>query len=188
MVEGLVLRPEKPVHGGTVLARDGGRIIFVHQALAGEVVRTEPLGRRGGAEFARAVEVLEKSPDRVVARCRHFGVCGGCQWQHASYPAQLRLKLAVTEEVWARAGLRLPPGTPILGMEDPWRYRVRGEFEAFYRRLEGADAAERELVLGFHRMRSHQVVPIEEGPIHHERIERGLLAFRSAARRLGVYG
>ncbi|MGH7910160.1 MAG: class I SAM-dependent RNA methyltransferase, partial [Candidatus Dormibacteraceae bacterium] len=91
------------------------------------------------------------------------------------------------QEVWARAGLRLPPGTPILGMEDPWRYRVRGEFEAFYRHLEGA-AAGRELVLGFHRMRSHRVVPIEECPIHHQRIERGLLAFRSAARRLAVRG
>lgn len=180
-----ILRPEKAVHGGTVLAREGGRVVFVHQALPGETVRTEPLGRRGGAAFARAVEVLSPSPDRVPARCPHFGVCGGCQWQHASYAAQLRLKLAVVQEVWERAGLRLPPTTPILGMEDPWRYRIRGEFEAFYQRR---DDGGREPVLGFHRMRSHRVVPIRECPIHHERIERGLLAFGAAARELGVSG
>ena len=185
----LELRAEKPVHGGTVLARqgegEGGRVVFVHDALPGELVRTESLGRRGGAAFARAVEVLEASNDRVPAPCPHFGVCGGCQWQHASYPAQLRIKREVVEEVWARAGLRLPPDTPILGMEDPWRYRLRGEFEAAYR--QGADG-ERALVLGFHRMRSHAVIPIQTCPIHHERIERGLLAFGDAARELGVRG
>ncbi len=185
VAEDLVLRAEKAVHGGAVLARDEGRVVFVHEALPGETVRTAPLGRRGGAAFARAVEVLSPSPDRVAPRCPHFGVCGGCQWQHASYAAQLRLKLAVVQEVWARAGLRLPPETPILGMEDPWRYRIRGEFEAFYRRREDGV---REPVLGFHRMRSHHVVPVRECPIHHERIERGLLAFGAAARDLGVSG
>lgn len=178
-----VLHAEKAVHGGTVLARDEGRVVFVHQALPGETVRAAPLGRRGGAAFARAVEVLSPSPDRVAPRCPHFGVCGGCQWQHASYEAQLRLKLDVVREVWERAGLRLPPTTPILGMEDPWRYRIRGEFEAFYRRR--ADG-EREPVLGFHRMRSHQTIPVDECPIHHRRIERGMLAFGAAARALGV--
>ncbi len=185
VAEDQVLRPEKAVHGGTVLAREGGRVVFVHQALPGEVVRAEPLGRRGGAAFARAVEVLSPSPDRVPARCPHFGVCGGCHWQHASYAAQLRLKQAVVQEVWERAGLRLPPTTPILGMEDPWRYRIRGEFEAYYQRREDG---RREPVLGFHRMRSHRVVPIQECPIHHQRIERGLLAFGTAARELEVSG
>ena len=185
VAEEVIVRAEKAVHGGTVLARDGGRVVFVHQALPGETVRTAPLGRRGGASFARAVEVLSPSPDRVSPRCPHFGVCGGCQWQHASYEAQLRLKLAVVQEVWERAGLRLPPRTPILGMEDPWRYRIRGEFEALYRRREDGS---REVVLGFHRMRSHQVVPLTECPIHHQRIERGLLAFGAAARELEVNG
>ena len=177
----LLLTPEKPAHGGAVLARDGdGRVVFVHYALPGETVRAQPAGRRGGATFARTTDVLRASPDRVPARCPHFGVCGGCQWQHAAYPRQLGLKREIVAETWARAGLRLPPDTPIHGMDDPWRYRVRGEFEAAYR--------DGRLELGFHRMRSHAVLPIETCPIHDERIERALLGFRRAARELGVTG
>ena len=178
--EGAELRPEKPAHGGTVIARDDGRVVFVHYALPGETVRAEPAGRRGGAAFARAVEVVEASPDRVRPRCPHFGVCGGCQWQHAAYERQLALKHQVVEELWERAGLRLPPDTPIHGMDEPWRYRVRGEFEATYR--------EGRLELGFHRMRSHAVLPIETCPIHDERIERAALAFGKAGREIGLVG
>ena len=176
----LTLTGEKPVHGGAVLTRDEGRVVFVHYALPGEVVRAEPWGKRGGAAFARAVEVVEPSPDRTEPACPHFGVCGGCQWQHATYPRQLALKLEVVREVWERAGLRLPPDTPILGMEDPWRYRVRGEFEAAY----GSGRLE----LGFHRLRSHAVLPVGTCPIHDERIERTMLAVREAGQELGIRG
>lgn len=176
----LLLTPEKPAHGGTVVARDEGRVVFVHYALPGETVRARPTGRRGGAAFASATEVLRASPDRVAPRCPHFGVCGGCQWQHATYERQIALKREVVAETWERAGLRLPPDTPVMGMDDPWRYRVRGEFEASYR--------DGRLELGFHRMRSHAVLPIEQCPIHDERIERALLAFREAGRELGVAG
>lgn len=176
----LTLTGEKPVHGGAVLTRDDGRVVFVHYALPGEVVRAAPWGKRGGAAFARTVEVVEPSPDRTAPACPHFGACGGCQWQHATYPRQLRLKLEVVREVWERAGLRLPPDTPIHGMEDPWRYRVRGEFEAAY--------ASGRLELGFHRLRSHAVLPVETCPIHDERIERTMLAVREAGQELGIRG
>jgi 23S rRNA (uracil1939-C5)-methyltransferase len=165
-----------------VLTRDKGRVVFVHYALPGEVVRVEPWGKRGGAAFARAVEVLEPSPDRTAPPCPHFGACGGCQWQHAVYARQLALKLEVVGEVWARAGLRLPPDTPVHGMEHPWRYRVRGEFEATYEPGSGR------LALGFHRPRSHAVLPVETCAIHDERIERAMLAVRRAGQELGVQG
>jgi 23S rRNA (uracil1939-C5)-methyltransferase len=176
----LVLKPTAPAHGGTVVARDDGRVVFVHYALPGETVQAEPSGRRGGAAFARATDIVEPSPDRIAPRCPHFGVCGGCQWQHATYERQIALKREIVAETWERAGLRLPPDTPVMGMDDPWRYRVRGEFEASYR--------DGRLELGFHRMRSHAVLPIETCPIHDERIERGVLAFRQAARELDVTG
>jgi 23S rRNA (uracil1939-C5)-methyltransferase len=123
--------------------------------------------------------VVEPSPDRVAAACPHFGECGGCQWQHARYERQLEFKRRVVEEAWQGAGLRLPPDTPVLGMEDPWRYRIRGEFEA-------AHAADGTVELGFHRMRRHAVLPVRACPIHDERIERGMLAFGRAATELGL--
>src|SRR5205807_9582966 len=92
------------------------------------------------------------------------------------YAHQLELKRQVVEEAWARAGLRLPPDTSVLGMDDPWRYRIRGEFEAV------ATAAGWRF--GFHRMRSHSVLPIDSCLIHDERIERALPAFATAANEL----
>ena len=177
----MTLRPEVPAHGGAVVAREeDGRVVFVHYALPGETVEVRPRGRRGGAAFASVERVLEASPDRVEPRCPYFGECGGCHWQHARYEAQLRFKRKAVEDVWARAGLRLPPDTPLLGMEDPWRYRIRGEFEGIYHL--------NTFEFGFHRLRSHSVLAVRECPIHHQRIEDGMNAFREAARELGVKG
>src|SRR6202171_1581084 len=80
------------------------------------------------------------------------------------------------EEAWARAGLRLPPDTPVLGMDDPWRYRIRGEFEAISRSGQWG--------FGFHRLRSHSVMPIDACLIHDLRIEPALPAFAQAATEL----
>jgi len=126
----LILRPTAPAHGGAAVARDDGKVWLVNYALPGEVVEAEPRGRQGGVAVAAATRVIEASPHRVPAPCPYFGECGGCQLQHAAYSHQLAIKRQVVEEAWSRAGLRLPPDTPVLGMDDPWRYRIRGEFEA----------------------------------------------------------
>jgi 23S rRNA (uracil1939-C5)-methyltransferase len=174
----LILRPTAPAHGGAAVARDDGKVWLVNYALPGEVVEAEPRGRQGGVAVAATTRVVEASPHRVPAPCPYFGECGGCQLQHAAYEHQLALKRQVVEEAWSRAGLRLPPDTPVLGMDDPWRYRIRGEFEA----IAGGEGWR----FGFHRQRSHSVLPIESCLIHDLRIERALPAFARAANELGL--
>jgi 23S rRNA (uracil1939-C5)-methyltransferase len=169
----VILRPTSPAHGGASIARDEGKVWLVNYALPGEVVEAEPRGKQGGVAVANATRVIEPSPDRIEPRCPYFGDCGGCQWQHAAYAHQLALKRQVVEEAWARAGLRLPPDTPVLGMDDPWRYRIRGEFEA----VPAGDGWK----FGFHRLRSHHVLPIATCDIHDLRIEQALPAFAQAA-------
>jgi len=176
----LILRPSSPAHGGAAVARDDGKVWLVNYALPGEVVEAEPRGRQGGVAVAAATRVIEASPHRVAAPCPYFGACGGCQLQHASYAHQLELKRQVVEEAWARAGLRLPPDTAVLGMDDPWRYRIRGEFEA----VAGAGGWR----FGFHRLRSHSVLPIDSCVIHDARIESALPAFAQAANELQLTG
>lgn len=177
----LVLRGESPAHGGAVIAHEGGRTVLLYYAMPGEVVEAELSGRRGGLAFARPSRVLEPSPDRVEPRCPHFGECGGCVYQHARYDRQLEFKRRAVEAAWQGAGLRLPPDAPVVGMDDPWRYRIRGEFEARY-------ATDGSVELGFHRMRRHAVLPVQTCPIHDERIERAMLAFGQAATDAGVRG
>jgi len=186
----LILKPESPAHGGACIAREEGKVRLVNYALPGETVEAEPRGRQGGVAVAMALQVIEKSPHRVPAKCPHFGPgasqpafltrCGGCQWQHADYAYQLELKRQIVGDAWSRAGLKLPPETPVLGMADPWRYRIRGEFEAI--------ETSADLRFGFHPMRSHVVQPIITCPIHDERIERALPAFAQAAAEVGVAG
>lgn len=180
----LILRPASPAHGGAAVARENeqadGKVWLVNYALPGEVVEAEPRGKQGGVAVAAATRVLEASPHRVAAPCPYFGSCGGCQLQHAAYAHQLEWKRQVVDEAWARAGLRLPPDTAVLGMDDPWRYRIRGEFEA----VRGPDGWR----FGFHRLRSHSVLPIDSCIIHDERIEMALPAFARAANELGLDG
>jgi len=176
----LILRPSSPAHGGASVAREDGKVWLVSYALPGEVVEAEPRGHQGGVAVAAATRVLEPSPHRVEAPCPYFGTCGGCQLQHASHEHQLELKRQVVEEAWARAGLRLPPDVAVLGMDDPWRYRIRGEFEA----VAGADGWR----FGFHKMRSHSLLAIDSCVIHDARIERALPAFAQAANELQLTG
>jgi tRNA/tmRNA/rRNA uracil-C5-methylase (TrmA/RlmC/RlmD family) len=146
-----------PAHGGHCVARGpDGHVVFVRHALPGELVLAHVTERSGSFWRADAVDVLEPSPDRVVAPCPHAGPgrCGGCDWQHASGPAQRELKAAVVREQLARvAKLDVPvtveelPGG-LLG----WRTRVQWAI--------GPDGR-----LGLRRHRSHDVEPIDFCPL-----------------------
>jgi len=148
----LELRVGAPAHGGHCVARDvDGRVVFVRHALPGELVRARVTEASGSFARADAVEVLTPSPDRVTPPCPHAGPgrCGGCDWQHASGPAQRALKAAVVREQFTRlAQLDVPvvveelPGG-LLG----WRTRVQYAV--------GADGT-----VGLRRHRSHEIEPL----------------------------
>jgi len=118
---GQLLRVEKAVYGGDGLARTGsGEVAFVPFALPGEVVRTGGLdGEAGGTE------IVEASPDRDVPACVHFGTCGGCRYQMASYDAQLAIKTAILRETLDRAGIVDLPEARVWGSPEPYGYRNR---------------------------------------------------------------
>ncbi|GAA3458875.1 class I SAM-dependent RNA methyltransferase [Saccharothrix longispora] len=140
-------------HGGHCVARHEGRVVFVRHALPGERVVVRITEDTGGS-FCRgdAVEVLEPSPDRVEAPCPFAGpgLCGGCDWQHASWQYQRELKAAVVSEQLRRLA-RLDwevivedlPGGP-----EDWRTRMRMAVGP------GGRA-------GFRAHRSHDVVPVD---------------------------
>ncbi len=148
---------EKAVYGGDALGRDAdGRAVFVPYALPGERVEVALTGERGGPARAQLVQVEEVSPDRVAARCRHFGRCGGCQYQHARYESQLAMKADILSETLERAGLRDRPRMTVHAGE-PWGYRNRIRL-----RVEVRGGL---IQLGYNIRDTRDFLPIEECPI-----------------------
>ncbi|MBP6016643.1 MAG: class I SAM-dependent RNA methyltransferase [Candidatus Promineofilum sp.] len=152
-------------HGGLALGRDkGGRAVFVPYAIPGETVRVRvPDDRRG---FARAelLEVLQPSADRVTPRCRHFGICGNCHFQHMTYAAQLRAKeAAVRDQLTRVGGLNNPPLRPILPAPEAYGYRAE---TALFPADEGG--------LGYWSPVEQRIFRVEECPILAPALEAAL--------------
>ncbi|MGD0858071.1 MAG: TRAM domain-containing protein [Terracidiphilus sp.] len=144
---------EKPIYGGAFLARLEGKAVFVPLTLPGEKARVRIVEDKRGYATAEAEEIVAASSNRIVPACPHFGACGGCHYQHASYEAQLAFKQAILRETLERGGVTAPVEIGMLAGK-PWRYRnrIRLAFDAFGN-------------LGYRGRRSHAVVPISECPI-----------------------
>jgi 23S rRNA (uracil1939-C5)-methyltransferase len=95
---------ESLTHEGRGLARVEGKAVFVDGALAGERVRFRYTRLQRHFDEGRVVEVLEASPQRVIPRCPHFGVCGGCSLQHQGPEAQIAMKQEILADVLRRIG------------------------------------------------------------------------------------
>jgi 23S rRNA (uracil1939-C5)-methyltransferase len=144
---------EKPIYGGAFLARMEGKATFVPLTLPGERARVRIVEEKKSYATAEPEEIVSGAPERVVPDCRHFGACGGCQYQHASYEAQLAFKQAILRETLERGGVRAPEKIEVLA-GNPWQYRNRVRL--------ALDAAGR---VGYRARRSHELVPIAECPI-----------------------
>ncbi|MFN2227133.1 MAG: class I SAM-dependent RNA methyltransferase, partial [Anaerolineae bacterium] len=140
-------------HGGSALGRHEGRVIFVPYAIPGELVRVRLTEEHTRWARAELVEVVRPSPHRVEPPCPYFGPdrCGGCQFQHIDYDAQVRFKQEVVADQLARIGkLDVPVEEPI-GAAQPWDYRNNVQFHV-------TD----EGYLGFLTADTNNIIPIED--------------------------
>jgi 23S rRNA (uracil1939-C5)-methyltransferase len=126
----LTVHLEKLVYGGDALGRlSDGRAVFVPFALPGEIVSVCCVEDKRDHVRAELVHVLEPAMERILPECPHFGICGGCHYQHLPYPAQLRFKTGLLQDQLMRlARIDDPPLHPIIPSPTEWNYRNHVQF------------------------------------------------------------
>jgi len=136
---------------GRGVARIDGKAVFVEGALPGERAAITTLKRKPAWELARAESILRASPDRVLPRCPHFGVCGGCSLQHLDVVAQVAAKQRTLEDaLWHIARVR--PATLLPPIHGPaWGYRHRARLSVRHVAKKGG------VLIGFHERKSSYV-------------------------------
>ena len=114
--------------GGMGVARIDGRVVFVHGALRGEKCRVLILKTLKSVAFAKVLEVLEPSSERITPDCPYFPRCGGCTYRHIRYEEELRLKKQRVQDNLSRIGGSDVTVEEILGARDTLRYRNKAQY------------------------------------------------------------
>ncbi|WP_461610580.1 23S rRNA (uracil(1939)-C(5))-methyltransferase RlmD [Cytobacillus kochii] len=133
------------------------KVVFVPGALPDEEVVVEVTNVQPKFSEAKIKKVRKPSPYRVEAPCPLFGECGGCQLQHLRYDRQLIEKRDMVIQSLERH-TKIDPSTiqikQTIGMEDPWRYRNKSQFQV--------GTKQGEVIAGLYSMNSHQLIDIDE--------------------------
>ena len=141
---------------GEGIGKAEGYTLFIKDAVVGDKVRAKVIKAKKNYGYARLMEVLEPSPDRVEPRCSCARQCGGCQIQALSYQRQLQFKEEKVRNVLERiGGFEKISLQPIIGMENPYRYRNKAQFPI------GTDREGRPIA-GFYAGRTHTIIPQED--------------------------
>ncbi|QQE73830.1 23S rRNA (uracil(1939)-C(5))-methyltransferase RlmD [Brevibacillus composti] len=155
------------------------KIVFVEKALPGEVVHAEVTEVKEKYATARLLRVVEKSPARVQPPCPVYEQCGGCSLQHMEYQAQLAAKQElVSESLRKYARLENPPVAPTIGMDNPWGYRNKAQFQV------GRENGK--LVAGLYQTGTHRLVDLETCHVQHEATTAIVRTAKAVMEELGI--
>ena len=143
--------------GKAVAKAPDGKVIFLSNAIPGDVVDVQTFKKRKAYYEGKAIRFIKLSDKRTTPVCEHFEVCGGCKWQHMKYEEQLFYKEKEVVNNLMRIGhLELPEITPILGSEKRYFYRNKMEFSFSSNRwltleeIKSNEEIDNKNALGFH--------------------------------------
>lgn len=159
---------ERIASEGKSVAHYDGKVVFVSNVAPGDVVDVRVTKGKSSFMEGEAIKIHEYSKDRVAPFCEHFGVCGGCKWQHINYDLQLSYKRQQVIDQFQRiAKIPIPEVLPIIGSENTKYYRNKLDFTFSNNRwltrqeIDSAKEFERN-ALGFHiPKRFDKIVDIE---------------------------
>ena len=170
---------EDLTHDGNGVAKVDGYPLFVANGLPGEKAKIKITKLNKGYGFGRLIELYEESSFRVEPPCPIYSQCGGCQLQHLSYEGQLKAKEKQVRDVLERIGkLEDVQVHPVLGVENPWRYRNKAQVPIGER--EGG------LIGGFYQQRSHNIIDMDECLIQIEQNDLVLQKVKEICSKYGV--
>ena len=114
---------------GNSIARVNEMVVFIPFGAPGDVADVQITRKKRSYAEGRIERMITPSPIRETPRCRHFGICGGCRWQHLPYEVQLQTKQRQVSDALTRiAKVPFPEISPILGSEEIWAYRNKMEY------------------------------------------------------------
>ena len=150
-------------YGGESLGRlPDGRAVFVPFALPGETVQVRLVEEKAGYARGELQAVLIASPDRLLPRCSHYTLCGGCHYQHIPYEKQLEIKTTILRDQMERiARLKDPPIEHCVPSPNPFNYRNHVQFHLT---AQGK--------LGYQQMRSNKTFALQECHLPEEAINQ----------------
>ncbi len=143
--------------GGEGVGRVEEFVVFVPFVITGETAEVEITEVKKNFARAKLLRVLTPSPERVTPECQHFTICGGCQYQHIDYAAQLRMKHKQISDLFERVGkISAERIAPVMGCPQPYGYRnrimIRSQWNGPAKKLE----------IGFVRADNNFVVDLDE--------------------------
>ena len=164
---------------GAGVGRVDGFAVFVPGALAGERVRVHVIKVTASYAVGKLLEVVDSSLQRMEPLCPVYARCGGCAFGHVTYEEELRIKeRQVVDALTRLGGLKDVPMWPILGMDQPERYRNKGAFP--YGMTENGPS------FGFYAPRSHRLVPVDDCLIEQGSVCRAVNAVKDWAARNSI--
>lgn len=161
---------ERILPGGLGLAHADGKTIMVALAAPGDRLRVRIDRVKGNVSFAQIEEILTPSPHRVEPPCPYFGRCGGCDFQHMTYQAQLDAKVEIVRDCLRRlARIENIPDFQIVAAPSPWHYRSRAQWQY--------DAVRQKL--GYFESGSRNVCDVAECAVLAPELQKTLASLRS---------
>ena len=187
----LTVEIEDVAAGGEGVGKLNGFVLFVPAAAPGDRLEVELTALKKKYGRARICKILEPSRRRVKPPCPVYEQCGGCQFQHLDYDAQLKFKTKMVKDALEHlASLSGVEVKPCRGMDLPWYYRNKAQMMVAGRpylereRQVGPDGPRIRPFFGFYRRRTHRVVPVSECMIQSSENNLILQAARDMAERL----
>jgi 23S rRNA (uracil1939-C5)-methyltransferase len=178
---------EKLIYGGEGLAHHDGSTVFVPFVLPAERVAVEAVEQKKKFVRGRVERILQAAPERVAARCPHFGICGGCDYQHIPYEAQLKFKAGILRETLRRIGKIEWAGEITTHGSPPWAYRNRAQWKVRPLENSGDEVASEvggdggaKLSIGYFRANSTALCAAEDCSIISPLLLKTLLSLRAA--------